>query len=410
MENKSCCSGDNSNKQITNINSKMNGNMNGKIIDKIDTFNINPIFIEKPRFELEKSCCSSTNLEFQKEIAENDNNDSWITGKIPTSIGKIPQVSTHLTFNDTFGTWKARWGINRMNYTINPGLYAIGNPDNTSHVLVSANYKLTFDALRKELSGLNLWLLILDTKGINVWCAAGKGTFGTKELVSRIEKTGLKNIITHNTLILPQLGAPGVSAHEVTKKTGLKVIYGPVRASDIKEFLNSGMVASPKMREVKFTFYDRLVLTPIELVSTLKISLMIFGAFFLLNLVSAKPLGIIDFNAYLGAILTGCVITPILLPWIPGRAFAWKGWIVGLLWAVSINALYGWPYAPSYSLTKAIAYLLILPSISSFLAMSFTGSSTYTSLSGVLKEMKIAVPLIVTSIGIGIILILLNTL
>jgi len=34
--------------------------------------------------------------------------------------------------------------------------------------------------------GRNLWILILDTKGVNVWCAAGKGTFGTEELVFRI--------------------------------------------------------------------------------------------------------------------------------------------------------------------------------------------------------------------------------
>ena len=69
-----------------------------------------------------------------------------------------------------------------MAYTVEPGLYSVGNPGNDSPVLVSANYKLTFDVLRRNLAGLNCWLLILDTKGINVWCAAGKGTFGTDEL------------------------------------------------------------------------------------------------------------------------------------------------------------------------------------------------------------------------------------
>jgi hypothetical protein len=82
--------------------------------------------------------------------------------------------------------------------------------------------------------------LILDTKGINVWCAAGKGTFGTDELVGRILKTGLSEIVSHRKLVLPQLGAPGVSAHEVTKQTGFSVVYGPVRAKDIKAFLDSG--------------------------------------------------------------------------------------------------------------------------------------------------------------------------
>jgi hypothetical protein len=205
------------------------------------------------------------------------------------------------------------------------------------------------------------------------------------------------------------LGAPGVSAHEVIKQTGFRVIYGTVRAKDIKKFINSDMKATDEMRIVKFNMIDRLVLTPMELVSTFKVSLIIFGALFLLNLFAATPFGIIDFYAYAGALVTGCVITPILLPWIPGGAFAWKGWLLGLAWAVAVNMLNGWTVSPSLTLTRGMGYLLVLPSVSAFYAMNFTGSSTYTSLSGVLKEMKIAVPAIATSIGLGTILILINS-
>ena len=49
--------------------------------------------------------------------------------------------------------------------------------------------KLSFDILRRELKGLNAWVLVLDTKSINVWCAAGKGTFSTNELISRMSAT-----------------------------------------------------------------------------------------------------------------------------------------------------------------------------------------------------------------------------
>jgi len=71
----------------------------------------------------------------------------------------------------------------RMNYSVAPGLYAIGNPDESSPVLVTANYRLTCDHLHKAMEKSNVWVLIIDTKGINVWCAAGKGTFGTSELM-----------------------------------------------------------------------------------------------------------------------------------------------------------------------------------------------------------------------------------
>jgi hypothetical protein len=130
---------------------------------------------------------------------------------------------------------------------------------------------------------------------------------------------------------------------------------------------------------------------------------------FLLNLVAVNPFGVIDFYAFMGALLAGCVITPILLPWIPVRAFAAKGWIMGLIWTIVVNMLNGWPAMPQYGVLKTIAYLLILPSVSSFYAMNFTGSSTYTSFSGVIKEMKIAVPAIAVSIGIGVVLLLINS-
>lgn len=322
---------------------------------------------------------------------------------------KINTTSSQLTTKDILGAWKVRWGINRMNYKVEPGLYRLGNPDPNAPVLVTANYKLTFDALRKELTNLDAWILVLDTKGVNVWCAAGKGTFGTSELINRLAIVQLEKVVSHRTLILPQLGAPGISAHEVQKFSGFKVVYGPIRAKDIKEFIQSGMKATDEMRTVQFNTYDRLVLTPVELVSTFKKSLMIFGVLFLLNLMGVGPFGIVDFYSYSGAVIIGCVLTPVLLPWIPGRAFAWKGWLLGVIWAILINLQNGLPYTPQYSLLRALGYLLILPPISAYLAMNFTGSSTFTSFSGVLKEMRIAIPAMVISVSLGAVLILLSS-
>ena len=319
---------------------------------------------------------------------------------------KFTTVSTNLNFKDILGAWKVRWGIGRMNYKVSPGLYAVGKPDDTSPVLVSANYKLTFDVLRKELADLDCWILILDTKGINVWCAAGKGTFGTDELVDRISKTGLSEIVSHRKLVLPQLGAPGVSAHEVTKRTGFSVVYGPVRAKDIKSFIDSGFKATEEMRTVKFTVWNRLVLTPVELVAAAKLSIKVFGIMFLLNLFAARPFGLEDFIAYAGAVITGTVLTPLLLPLIPGRAFSWKGWLLGLLWTLGFILYNGW-FNHEY-LLLVIGYLLVLPALSAYLAMNFTGSSTYTSLSGVIKEMKTAIPLIAVSALAGLVLLLVS--
>jgi hypothetical protein len=399
LENQSCCNNSNSDKKVKVI----------KIRPKSKNYS-KPDFSEATKEATkESSCCCGGNVCSSEIITEYNKNDYWITDEIKTDAGIVPQVSTKLFFNDTLGAWKVRWGIDRMNYKVNPGIYAVGTPDKESHVLVTANYKLTFDALRKELTGLNAWILVLDTKGINVWCAAGKGTFGTKELINRINKTKLWTIVSHRTLILPQLGAPGVSAHEVTQVTSFIIKYGPVRANDIKQFINSGMKATDEMRSVKFNLKDRLILTPMELVGTFKTSLMILGVLFLLNLFTAKPFGIIDIYAYAGALIAGCVITPVLLPWIPGRAFSWKGWLMGFLWTLVVISLNGGVISPSFGILKELGYLLVLPSISAFYAMNFTGSSTYTSFSGVLKEMRKAVPPTIVTIGIGAVLLLVSS-
>ncbi len=348
-------------------------------------------------------CCSNNN----KIITKYDKNDNWIIDEINTEKGLIPVISTSLDMRDKIGGYKVRWGIGRSNYKINAGLYAVGIPDKNSHVLVSSNYKLTFDMVRKELKGINCWLLILDTNGVNVWCAAGKGTFGTKELARRIAKTKLDEIVSHKRLILPQLGATGISAHEILRQTGFTVIYGPVRANDVKKFIDAKYEATEEMRTVKFTIYDRLVLTPVELVSALKFSLKIFGIIFLINLFASRTFSILDLNAYIGTILIGTVITPVLLPYVPGRAFAWKGWLLGLIWSIFIVYVNGW--FNTENIILAIGYLLVLPSLSAYLSMNFTGSSTYTSFSGVMKEMKGALPLIIISMILGIILILVKT-
>jgi len=170
-----------------------------------------------------------------------------------------------LTSKDIWGGYKVRWGIDRDKYSIKPGIYGVGQPTENSDVLVTANYKFTFDKLRKELSGLNLWILVLDTKGVNVWCAAGKGTFGTDELIERINIVKLKDIVNHNKLILPQLGAPGVAAHTVKKETGFTINYGPVYAKDIKEYINNNYKKTEKMSDVVFTFKERVVLIPVEI-------------------------------------------------------------------------------------------------------------------------------------------------
>jgi hypothetical protein len=288
-----------------------------------------------------------------------------------------------------------------MHYTVEPGLYALGKPDKQAVVLVTANYKMSFDKLREVLPGRDVWILVLDTRGINVWCASGKGTFGTSELIGRIESSGLAQIVSHRELILPQLSGPGVAAHQVKKLSGFKVTYGPIRSKALPAFLDTELKATPEMRLKTFTTWERMELIPMELMGALKPGILVIVIFFLLAFLgrskggwtNALGHGLFSVLALLAAILTGAVLTPLLLPWLPGRAFSVKGLSLGGLFAAILVACSWGGWITKVGGLEILAWVLLLPALSAYLAMNFTGASTYTSLSGVKKEMRWGLPL-----------------
>ena len=316
---------------------------------------------------------------------------------VQTAVGPVPKIKTELSATDIVGTIKTRLSISRMSYKVAPGLYCAGNPDANSPVLVTANYKLTFDVLRRDIDGLDVCILVVDTRGINVWCAAGKKTFSTQEVIERVALTGLDRLLTHRKLVLPQLSATGVSAQQVKKGCGFEVIWGPVRAADIRSFLENGMKADADMRRVTFSFVERLVLIPVELSQVIKQMVWLLVFAFLLSgigweLFSIKAAwlrGLIYFAAGVVGVFSGAVLAPALLPWVPTRVFAVKGAITGLITGAGVVWMF-WSHLGGWG---ALGLIFCTIAISSYLAMNFTGSTPYTSMSGVEKEMRRAIPL-----------------
>ena len=311
----------------------------------------------------------------------------------------VKAVNSSITLKNNLDHFLARIGFSRMGHTVKPGLYSLGSPMSDSLVFVTANYTLSFDALRSSLKGINCYILVLDTKGINVWCAAGKGTFGTDELVYRIKEVNLDKIVEHRELILPQLGAPGVAAHEVKKRSGFKVKYGPIRAEDVPEYLKTQKV-TPEMRQVKFNLIDRLVLIPVELNLPFLVILAILFIFSFRN-------GFFVLSPIFTTLLVGIILFPIVLPWLPTKDFSTKGFILGLITAVpfALSTFLSHQGSPlwiqaAYSLT----YIFLIPPIVSYLALNFTGSTPFTSRSGVRTEIFKYIPYLVGIFVMGIIL------
>lgn len=309
-----------------------------------------------------------------------------------------PTTST-LTLANRWDHFLARWGVNRSGHRVEPGLYAVGCPTADSPVLVTANYTLSFDALRSALAGMDGYIMVLDTQGINVWCAAGKGTFGTDEVVHRIEATGLHAIVCHRVLILPQLSAPGVAAHKVKKRSAFKVEYGPVRATDLPAYLKTHR-ATPEMRRVRFTLHDRLVLIPVELVHVLLPMLIAAVVLFFIG-------GFLASAGAITAILAGVVLFPILLPYLPTTDFSTKGFILGgmVAFPFGLATFLGMSDAALWRrIGWALAYLLTLPPVTAFLSLNFTGATPFTSKSGVRREIFSYTPVMAWTFGIGIVL------
>lgn len=319
--------------------------------------------------------------------------------------GMIKVVSPTLTQKEKVMNALVRQGFKRNDYKIQPGLYAIGRPRPESDVFVTANYKLSFDALRQAEVN-NCWVMVLDTHGINVWCAAGKGTFSTIELVRMIKKCQLEKVINHKRLILPQLGAVGTSAYKIKKMTGFEVVYGPVRASDLMRFKENDYTATRDMRTVSFGLADRALLTPLEFMQSLKYSLGVLLVVFIIGLLGRH--GVSDLGAFvphlLAIVLTsvlGSVIFPLLFPFLKGRWFTVKALPLTLGWASLVLVLVNHFGLGFY---EGLGLILMGMALVEAHALNFTGATPVASYNETKKETFKMLPYLISIFVIGLII------
>jgi ubiquinone/menaquinone biosynthesis C-methylase UbiE len=192
---------------------------------------------------------------------------------------------------------------------VRPDLYVIGDPSPDSPVLVTGNFDLTIRRVVKALDGkLSAWLLVVDSAGINVWCASGGGFLTSDKIISAMHTSRLEEVVRHRRLVLPQLCAAGVDGNEIREETDWNVVWGPVRATDIPEYVRNGFHKSDDMRSIRFPILDRL-----EMVSG---TLGFYGLLLLIPLAifwrSILP-------PFAIAVVTLSYFYALVMPWLPGR-------------------------------------------------------------------------------------------
>jgi hypothetical protein len=347
----------------------------------------------------------------REEILNKDNEEiipykkisHLINGWIDHGDIKIPKISGELTIKDKLGNVGVRLGIKRDNHKIPTGLYALGNPDKKSPLIATCNYKLTFYILRKDMEDMNAWILVLDTNGVNVWCASGKGTFSSRELMYQMNKWKVKEITGINKVILPQLGATSMEPHLVKKIMNIDIIYGPVRSSDFKKFVSEGK-ASNEMRKVNFKLKDRIVLTTVEIVQNIEFWIGAFIICALFTITGSEVFGF--YKVFIMAMPTliglfmATIVFHVFLPILPGKYFSLKGLLLGLLPAAMVLLKPEMFYLKK-EYAFLVGYAILILVMTSWITFKFTGSTTYTSMSGVEIETKKIMPVIKIAVYTG---------
>ncbi len=192
---------------------------------------------------------------------------------------------------------------------VKPGVYAVGEPGRDSPLLVTGNFELTVRRLVRAIEGeLDAWILVVDSGGINVWCAAGGGFLTADKIIGALHISGLSEVLEHHAIILPQLCANGVEGWRIREQTGWGVHWGPVRAEDIPDYIARGRKKTENMRWVTFPLRDRLEMTAVTL-----------GFYALLILI---PIAIFWSSIFWPTLIAMAALSAfyaITLPWLPGR-------------------------------------------------------------------------------------------
>ncbi len=190
------------------------------------------------------------------------------------------------------------------------GLRRAGNPTRSSPVLVTCNFHLTVKRLMRilENAGVDAWVLVAESRGVNVWCAAGGEEFNTHSVVSVVKTSGIAELVDHRRLVLPPLGAPGICLDEVRAQTRWSVRWGPVRAADLPAYLAQRGLRDAHMKRVTYDWRERLdtglgSLFPFYLIGA--IGFLLFGRGLLAEYLLVGALTFLFF-------MLAC-------PWLPGK-------------------------------------------------------------------------------------------
>ncbi len=273
----------------------------------------------------------------------------------------------------------------RQAMALEPGLYYTGNVyDRDTPLLVSCNYHLTVFMLWRIIRSRNVRILIIDTKGINVWCSAGKGQFSAKEIFRQLELYPdeiLKPEDAKLQVVLPKLSLSGVSLKEL-RDGGLMPVIGPVYVSDLPAWLDEQPLQSCKSAVYRFDLGDRSFSLAPSMLQFAKYIILIAIGLFALDLLMHTGFHwqVIPLSLFIG------ISYILLFPLLPTRSFALKGLILAGIISLALGIGRSIISKTDFNPLLYGAYFTYIVAISLFFGLYYTGNSGVSNYSLVKKE------------------------
>lgn len=196
-----------------------------------------------------------------------------------------------------------------------PAVYELGRPGPAAPVLLTGNFLASVAAVRSAMAERDAYLIVEDTDGWNIWCAADAGLFSAEKAAAEIELYGLDDMVTTHRVIVPRLGG---RVHEpLAALTGWQVSVGPIEARDLPLFLAHGM--SPPMRSLArlYRLPERIRVGALTLI---QLPLFLLPLRFMPSRLR-RP-------AWRFALAAGCLL-PLAHDPLPGRTGVAKGTVLG---------------------------------------------------------------------------------
>ncbi|OQY25162.1 MAG: hypothetical protein B6I34_02705 [Anaerolineaceae bacterium 4572_32.1] len=260
--------------------------------------------------------------------------------------------------------------------SITPGLYAIGQPNADAPLLVTGNYDLTVRRLLRDTQEIDAYLLVVNSAGINVWCASGGGHFTADKIIAALRTSQVEQIVNHRQLVLPQLCATGVDGNRIASETGWKVRWGPVYSQDIPAYLETEQHKGDSIRWVRFPLHTRL-----------EMAVLMWGVWGLLLGLALLLINRSVFWMGLGASFFYYLLVGILFPWLPGRDGFRKGVFLGLISALLVSL--GGPLLGKWEMLRTLNTAIGLAALAIFAGADYQGGTPHMRAGEVVHFIKV---------------------